>query len=88
MVGLMVAANPAYVGQQYIEYVRFLGVLSRDFPWRGPGARFLGYNHSIKQIFVYLAGVEPRMLQLATLAKNVLIGSIGLGLSALSHPSC
>ncbi len=69
----ILVAGPAYGLQQYADYVGFLSRLSRDFPWRGPDKPFLGYNHSIKQIVVYLLGVSPATLRLATLIKAVLL---------------
>jgi hypothetical protein len=69
----LLVAGPAYGWQQYGDYIEFLGRLSRDFPWRGPDAGFLGYNHSIKQIVVYLLGVSKLTLQLATVIKFILL---------------
>jgi hypothetical protein len=66
-------AGPKYGWQQQVEYVRFLARLSRDFPWRGPRDEFLGYNHSIKQIIVYLFGISPGMLRLGTVIKGLLL---------------
>jgi hypothetical protein len=61
-------AGPSYGWQQYIDYIHLLSRLGHDFPWRGPDAPFLGYNHSIKQIVVYLLGLSPEILRLAPLA--------------------
>jgi hypothetical protein len=62
-------------------------VLSRDFPWRGPNARFLGYNHSIKQIVAYLGGVKPAMLRLASMIKILILAPLGwVCLKRLLHP--
>ena len=83
MIGLMVIAGPNYIGKQYIDYVQFLGRLSRDFPWRGPDAPFLGYNHSIKQIVVYLLGETPKTMRWADLVKIVLL--VPLGWVSLRH---
>ncbi len=69
----ILVAGPAYGLQQYADYVGFLSRLSRDFPWRGPDKPFLGYNHSIKQIVVYLLGVSPATLRLATAIKLLLL---------------
>ena len=80
-------AGPEYGWKQYAEYVRFLARLSRDFPWRGPNDGFLGYNHSIKQIVVYLFGVSPGMLRLGTAIKGLLLVPLVLVcLSYLLHP--
>jgi hypothetical protein len=83
MGGLMLIAGPRYVWMQYGDYVEFLGRLSRDFPWRGPDAAFLGYNHSIKQIVVYLFGVNPAAMRLATVVKVLLL--VPLGWVSLRH---
>ncbi|RLC66104.1 MAG: hypothetical protein DRI48_05445 [Chloroflexi bacterium] len=69
----ILAVGPAYGRQQYVAYVQFLANLSRDFPWRGPDAGFLGYNHSITQIVVYLLGVTPAAMRLATSVKALLL---------------
>ena len=72
-----------YGWRQYVDYVQFLARLSRDFPWRGPEHGFLGYNHSIKQIIVYLMGVSPNTLRLATGVKTLLL--IPLVITALRY---
>lgn len=69
----ILASSPAYILEQYREYAHFLSRLSRDFPWRGPERGFLGYNHSIVQIFVFLAGVTALNMKLATAVKLVLL---------------
>ena len=88
VVGLtLIIAGPTYGWQQYGDYVEFLGRLSRDFPWRGPEAGFLGYNHSIKQIVVYALGTSQSSFQLATVIKALLLLPLaGLGLHHLLHP--
>ena len=74
LVGItMLVAGPAYVGQQYVAYGRFLAELRRNFPWRGPDAPFLGYNHSVTQITTYLMGVSSNSLRLATIVKGILL---------------
>ncbi len=73
----MLAGGSAYVWQQYHDYIQFLARLSRDFPWRGPEASFLGYNHSIKQIVIYLVEISPRAFQLATVVKIALLLPLG-----------
>jgi hypothetical protein len=83
----MVIGGFSYVWTQYGEYVHFLSRLSRDFPWRGPEAPFLGYNHSIKQITVYLLGTHPWVFQLATVIKLLCLLPLGfVGLRFLRHP--
>jgi hypothetical protein len=75
--GLMVVAGPAYIASQYADYISFLGRLSRDFPWRGPDAPFLGYNHSIKQIAIYLFGSGPKIIRWANVGKVLLLAPLG-----------
>ncbi len=80
-------AGWSYGWQQHVDYVHFLARLSRDFPWRGPEQGFLGYNHSIKQIVVYLAGVSPAALRWATGVKILLLLPLAVvGLRYLFHP--
>ena len=79
----MLAGSGTYVWQQYHDYIQFLARLSHDFPWRGPEASFLGYNHSIKQIILYLWGISPRTFQLATIVKIALL--LPLGYTALRY---
>jgi hypothetical protein len=69
----MLIAGPTHVWEQYGSYVEFLARLSRDFPWRGPDKGYLGYNHSIKQIVVYVLGVTPNTLRLGTIVKMVML---------------
>src|SRR5690606_8100153 len=55
----------------------FLARLSRDFPWRGPESPFLGYNHSVKQAFLYYFGVTPINTSIVTFIKLVLLAPLG-----------
>jgi hypothetical protein len=69
----MLAVGPAYGWRQQIEFYRFLWNMRQAFPWRGPEAGFLGYNHSVTQITTYLLGVSAGALRLATLLKSLLL---------------
>jgi len=69
----MLAVGPAYGWRQYVSYFRLLYNMRQYFPWRGPDAPFLGYNHSITQIVVYLLGKTPATLHLATAIKALLL---------------
>jgi hypothetical protein len=80
---MMLVAGPAYVWQQYADYIQFLGRLSHDWPWRGPEAPYLGYNHSIKQTVVYLLGGTAGAMNLATGIKVLLL--VPLGVVSLRH---
>lgn len=70
----VVAATSLVVGwdygwQQHVDYMRFLGAMTANFPWRGPDSDFLGYNHSILQITYFLLGITPQTARLATIIK-------------------
>jgi hypothetical protein len=65
--------GPAYGWEQYGDYVRLLPRLTRAFPWRGPDAPFLGYNHSIKQVLIYILGPSPALMRLATWVKVAIL---------------
>ena len=69
----VLAVGPAYGWKQYVDYVRFLGNMRAYFPWRGPDAGYLGYNHSIAQTVVYLLGVGPAAFRTATVIKGLLL---------------
>ncbi len=69
--------GPAYVATQFREYVRLLARLGQEFPYRGPESGFLGYNHSIKQIFAFLLGPSEATLRLATAVKVGLLAPLG-----------
>ncbi|NLX11311.1 MAG: DUF2029 domain-containing protein [Chloroflexi bacterium] len=69
----LLIVGPEYGWDQYGEYVRFLGRLRNDFPWRGTDDGFLGYNHSITQIVVYILGTSAATLRLATVVKLLLL---------------
>lgn len=86
--GITIAAGGVEYGlRQYQDYFGFLARLSRDFPWWGPDKPFLGYNHSVKQIVLYYLGVSPASMQIATIAKLVLLVPLGLvGLKLLRRP--
>lgn len=73
--------------RQYADYFVFLGRLTRDYPWWGPDQLFLGYNHSIMQIVLYLTGVSAENMQLATVVKLILLLPLGwVGLKFLRNP--
>jgi hypothetical protein len=83
----MLIAGPTYIWQQYGNYFRFLLTMPGNFPWRGPDAAFLGYNHSIKQIVFYLLGVRASAGRLATGIKLLFLFPLGLvGMRHLLHP--
>jgi hypothetical protein len=81
------AGGPAYVWGQFKDYVDLLVRLGRDFPWRGPEAGFLGYNHSIKQILAFYLGNGASVLMGATIVKIVLLVPVSIvAIHRLLHP--
>jgi hypothetical protein len=84
----MLAVGPSYGWQQYVGYVQLLANMRQYFPWRGPDAPFLGYNHSITQIVVYLLGATPATLNLTTIVKGLLLVPLAaVSLRCLSRPA-
>jgi hypothetical protein len=69
----ILVGRPDYVLGQYRDYLQLLTRLGNDFPWRVPEAGFLGYNHSIKQIFAFYGGISASTLTIATIVKLVLL---------------
>ena len=83
----LLAGGIEYGIQQYQDYFAFLGRLSGDFPWRGPGDPFLGYNHSVMQIVLYYLGVSPSNMQVGTIVKLILLLPLAwIGFKFLRHP--
>jgi hypothetical protein len=83
----ILAGGMEYGIQQYQDYFAFLGRLSGDFPWRGPGDPFLGYNHSVMQIVLYYLGVSPFNMQVGTIVKLILLLPLAwIGFKILRHP--
>jgi hypothetical protein len=83
----VLAGGVGYGIKQYEDYFAFLARLSRDFPWRGPGQPFLGYNHSIMQIVLYYLGVSQASMRIATIVKVLLLLPLGwISFKFLRHP--
>jgi hypothetical protein len=83
----ILAGGVEYGIRQYQDYFVFLSRLARDFPWWGPDKPFLGYNHSIQQIFLYSLGVSETNMRLATILKLILLLPLGwVSLKFLRHP--
>lgn len=80
---VILIVGPEYGLRQHVEYVKFLGRLSDDFPWRTQSDGFIGYNNSIKQIVVYILGLAPWSLLVATWTKVILL--VPLALTTLRH---
>ncbi|MGB8982807.1 MAG: glycosyltransferase 87 family protein [Anaerolineales bacterium] len=76
--GITIAAGGFEYGiRQYQDYFEFLSRLTRDYPWWGPDKPFLGYNHSIMQVVLYLLGISAANMQLATVVKLLLLIPLG-----------
>ncbi|MGC9468672.1 MAG: glycosyltransferase family 87 protein [Anaerolineae bacterium] len=74
IIGLtMLLVEPTYVAEQYGAYVRFLTAMPSSFPWRGPNAPYLGYNHAIRQTVFYLFGLTRAASVAATWIKLLLL---------------
>jgi len=87
--GITIAAGGFEYGiRQYQDYFEFLSRLTRDYPWWGPDKPFLGYNHSIMQVVLYLLGISAANMQLATVVKLVLLIPLGwVSIKFLRNPS-
>jgi hypothetical protein len=82
----ILAGGVDYGLQQYQGYFAFLTRLSRDYPWWGPDQPFLGYNHSILQIVLYITGVSTVNMRIAAILKLLLLLPLGwVSLKFLRH---
>lgn len=83
----ILAGGVGYGVRQYQDYFGFLARISRDYPWWGPDKPFLGYNHSILQIVLYILGVSPANMRIATILKLLLLLPLGwVGVKFLRQP--
>ena len=83
----IMAGGVEYGIRQYQDYFGFLTRLTRDYPWWGPEKPFLGYNHSIMQLVLYIFGVSSSSMFLATIIKLLLLLPLGwVSLWFLRHP--
>jgi hypothetical protein len=73
-------AGPGYILQQYMGYFEHLKRISNEFPWHvwSAATPFLGYNHSIKQIFVFVLGDTAWVKTLATAIKLIVLLPLGI----------
>jgi hypothetical protein len=84
----LLVVGPSYGWQQLTGFIHFLATLNNNFPWRGPDAGLLGYNHSITQIVVFLFGISRASFNAAILIKTILlIPLIILGIKNILHPA-
>ncbi|HJS17544.1 MAG TPA: hypothetical protein VJ785_02260 [Anaerolineales bacterium] len=83
----VLAGGVDYGLQQYQGYFAFLARLSRDYPWWGPDKPFLGYNHSVLQIVLYMLGVSTANMRIAEILKILLLLPLGwVSLKFIRHP--
>ncbi len=77
---------PSYILEQYRDYFWFLTHLTRLHPWRTAAMEgFLGYNHSIVQLAVFLGGEKARLAGQGVKYLLLLVGGILLVQYALRH---
>ena len=69
----LLMVGPAYGWQQHVGFIQFLAALDRNFPWRLAASGFLGYNHSILQVAIFLLGNSSATFRLAVVIKIVLL---------------
>jgi hypothetical protein len=86
--GFLLVVGPAYGWQQWLDYPQFLASLSGSFPWRTLEMGFMGYNHSIMQIVVFLLGKSAGSVRLATTIKLLLLAPLAVVcVRQLLHPA-
>ncbi len=71
--GFLLVVGPAYGWQQLLTYPHFLASLSSSFPWRTMEMGFIGYNHSIMQIIIFLEGKSTGSIRLVIIFKFLLL---------------
>ncbi len=88
VIGLTIlGVGPQYGWQQHRDYIHLLQRLRYDYPWREPHSGFMGYNHSIAQTVIYLAGVSTWSLRVVTLIKGAILLPLAvIGLRYLRTP--
>jgi hypothetical protein len=70
----MIWSGPGYILEQYSQYLTHLQRLTVEYPWHTRDIiPFLGYNHSIKQIFIFVFGSAPWVFNLASLVKILIL---------------
>ena len=67
------AVGPEYGWNQTKDYANLLTRIGDDYPWRGPDEPYLGYNHSIPQIMVFVFGIKDSVLDAALLVRIALL---------------
>lgn len=69
--------GPEYGGTQYLAYLEMLSTHHLEIPWHGPG-EFIGYDHSIAQIYFYLFGYDPSAWGIVRLIKLLILLPLGV----------
>lgn len=69
--------GPDYGLAQYGSYYEMLATHTREIPWHGPG-EFIGYDHSIAQIYFYLFGYDEAAWPIVGAIKLAILGPLGV----------
>ncbi len=62
---------------QYYAYYRMLAIAPAKIPWHGPG-EYIGYDHSIAQIYFYLFGYKGAAWPVVRLIKLAILAPLGV----------
>ena len=62
---------------QYTAYYRMLAIAPNKIPWHGPG-EYIGYDHSIAQIYFYLFGYTDAAWPIVRLIKVLIIAPLAV----------
>jgi hypothetical protein len=85
--GFLLVVGRPYGWAQISAYPRFLASLSSAFPWRTQANSFIGYNHSLMQIVLFLFGKSATARLAALLLKTLmLIPTAWVALHQILHP--
>ncbi|MBN1875440.1 MAG: hypothetical protein JXA33_14515 [Anaerolineae bacterium] len=87
--GVTLIAGIPYGLQQHTAYFELLSSINGNaYPWRGPEAPFLGYNHSITQIAIYLLGPASGTFIVSLIIRLGILLPLGLlGLYYIAKPA-
>jgi hypothetical protein len=69
--------GPDYGLSQYAAYYEMLRTHHLEIPWHGPG-EFLGYDHSIAQVYFYLFGYRPEAWPIVRAIKLAVLAPLGI----------
>jgi hypothetical protein len=69
--------GPEYGLAQYYAYYEMLSTHHLEIPWHGPG-EYIGYDHSIAQIYFHLFGYQREAWPVVRLIKLILLAPFGV----------